>query len=111
MTNYFEDDGPKQWTLADVYDDLCATADVPPLLDVSKWRVARWIHRRERIKCPQPIRRISHVDVYSKQEWIAWFEVWNKKHKSNTRWTDKAQPHGAGEPFFEYFDQDDEGDD
>lgn len=102
-TNHFDDGGMLPWSLADIYADLCCRGEISKLLDVSPFRVEKWIVRREQIKSPHPIRRIGGMDLYSKQEWQDWYARWQEKHGRDSRWIENTKPHGSGQPFFEYF--------
>lgn len=102
-TNHFDDDGLRPWSLADIYADLGSRQDISKILDVTPFRVEKWLVRRERVKCPYPVRRIGGMDIYSMQEWRDWFEHWEKSHRRDTKWVEDAKPHGAGQSFFTYF--------
>lgn len=99
-----EPTAPVHWTLAQIYADLGTLRDVAKALDVTYWRVHKWVERREKIHCPAPVRRFPRMDVYSIEEWHGWFGVWKKKITRVTpenKWID-AKPNGSGEPFFTY---------
>jgi hypothetical protein len=107
-TNFFDtddEDDYKPWTLADIYADLGSRIDICKALDVSRYRVNKWILRRERIKAPIPLNRVGNVDVYSVQEWKDWFKDWlnpgRRGRRANSKWVD-AKTHGAGQNFFTY---------
>lgn len=101
MTSSFwmDDDDPaaKKWTMKEIYDDLGTRSDVAAALDITRWRMDKWLDRRPRIECPKPIRRFGLVDVYSIEEWRIWFKVWTEKRG---KWQEHAKPNGAGTPFF-----------
>jgi hypothetical protein len=73
------------------------------MLDVTPFRVEKWIVRREKTKSPLPLRRIGGMDLYSIQEWRDWFDQWQEKHRHDDKKITNTKPHGAGQPFFEYF--------
>jgi len=102
--NFFEEPETPQWTLADVYADIVGREEVCRRLNITPYRMARWLskERRERLKVPKPIKRVSGTDLYSMQEWADWFERWQRRLKAGTKWTDEALPHGKNEPFFTY---------
>lgn len=104
-TNWFgeeEEDTPKPWTLAEIYADLGAIAEIIADLNINRHRMTNWIERQEHTKCPKPVARLGNVKIYSKQEWRDWFAAWNAKHNPETKWTNKAMVHGQGENFFTY---------
>lgn len=99
-----DEDDNRPWTLARIYADLGTKVDVCKALDIGEPRMNKWLERRERIKCPQPIRRFGHINVYSIEEWRAWLERWQAKNKQNnpmSKWV-RTKPHGSGKPFFTY---------
>lgn len=66
-----------EWPLARIYADLATLKDVARELDVTTWRVQKWVERRERVKCPYPVRaNLGGTDVYSMEEWKGWFWRW-----------------------------------
>lgn len=91
----------QHWTLQDIYDDLGSKTDCAADLDVTIHRMNNWIQRRERIKSPHPVMKLSNAWVYSKQEWRAWFERWRNEPR-RAKWMESNRPHGAGLPFFAY---------
>lgn len=99
-TNWFglddEPDEPKPWTLAEIYADLGTIYDVAEAMDITKFRIQEWVHRRERIKSPLPVRVIGGRNIYSIQEWKDWFAHWSKDRRPGTKWTDQAKPYGNG---------------
>lgn len=108
MTDYWntpEQEEFKPWSLADIYDDLGSLRDICQTLDVTEPRVRRWIERRERIRCPLPIKRIAVTDVYSMHEWKTWFKTWTdperRGRRADSKWVN-TRPHGSGENFFTY---------
>jgi hypothetical protein len=101
-TNHFSDDYSRSWTLAEIYDDLGSRWDVAKALDVTDHRMAHWLRRRDQIKCPYPIKRLGHVDVYSIREWKDWHDRWQHDHRDVKNFFNK-KPHGGGESFWEYF--------
>lgn len=92
----------KPWTLKQIYDDLGTKSDVARALDVTQWRVNKWIERRDKIKCPLPIKRLGHIDVYSLQEWKAWYGRW-LCHWEPDKGYRNTKVHGEGESFFTYW--------
>lgn len=105
-TNYFGNDDVEPWTLAQIYADLCSRKDISKLLNVNAHRVNDWIRRGDIINAPRPITRIGHIDLYSRQEWRAWFQRWSEKHKDRPEYTTHAKVHGSGEQFWSHFDND-----
>lgn len=101
MTGFWLDDEPeKTWTLKDIYDDLGTITDVAADLDITIWRMHMWIKRKERVKCPEPIRTIGSTHVYSMQEWRDWFQRWST-NPSRVRWQERSKPNGSGLPFLQ----------
>lgn len=99
-----EDDTQQRWTLAQIYADLGTYVDVCKALNIGEPRMRKWLERRERIKCPQPIRKIGGTAVYSIEEWRGWLERWQAKNLRNnptSKWV-VTKPHGSGKPFFTY---------
>ncbi len=110
MSNFFlDDDDPppppaKQWTLQDIYNDLGTLDDVARDLNVTIWRVNKWMERRERIRCPQPVRSFPRMNLYSLQEWRGWFDRWLKRvgrNNPNNKFV-KAKPYSQPQSFFTY---------
>ncbi len=109
-TNWFnldDDEPPRQekvWTLADIYDDLGTKKDVARALDVLNSRIAHWCQRRERIRCPEPVRILGGAEIYSIEEWRAWFEAWKNGRRHQPRRfaqiTVNAKKYGEGDAFF-----------
>ncbi len=97
-------DEQKLWTLKDIYDDLVSRQDLPRALNVTPRRFVGWLDRREDLGCPMPIKRLGHVDIYSLQEWKDWYERFlaAREHKRKVM---EASPHGHGEAFWSYFEQ------
>lgn len=81
-TNHFGDEQVQPWTLARIYDDLVCLSEIGVRLNVRTRRVTDWIMNRERVKCPRPVKRLGHVDVYSFQEWADWYAAWEESHKT-----------------------------
>lgn len=102
--NWFleEDDAPKPWTLADIYADLCQIADIARELNVNHHRVKRWMDRREKIRCPYPVREFANVNLYSMQEWKDWYAAWLAKHPNETKWTVGATGFDQARPAYEH---------
>lgn len=101
-TNHFKNGDLRPWSLAEVYADLGSRQDIARILNVRERRVVRWLEYRPALRCPYPIRRISHVDVYSMQEWRDWYAYFTEKHKDK-KWINNTKPHGSGESFWAYF--------
>lgn len=87
------DDQPRPWTLADIYDDLVSLEDLMREMNWARGRVVAWIHRRERLGCPLPIKRFCRTDVYSLQEWKDWYARFTAGKKPGTKWTDGGVPY------------------
>lgn len=104
-TNHFGDDEQQRWTLAQIYDDLTSKENIPRALNVTEARLHNWIRRREEIKCPYPIKRLSGVDIYSMQEWRDWYARWEAAHENDKSFA-AVKPHGHGESFWSYFARD-----
>lgn len=105
-TNFFEvGEQPEPWTLAQIYADLCSRKDIPRMLNVNPHRVTNWIVHRERYKAPRPLTRVGHVDIYSRQEWRAWYARWLETHQDDPRVTGTLV-HGSGEEFWSYYEHD-----
>lgn len=102
--NWFleEEDAPKPWTLADIYADLCQKGDIIRELGITQWRLSRWIERRDRIRCPHPVRTFANVQLYSMQEWKDWYAAWLAKHPNDTKWTTKAQTNVKARPEYDH---------
>lgn len=90
------------WSLAKVYADLGTRTDVAKALDVTEWRVNRWIERRAKVKCPMPVKRLGHIDAYSLAEWKTWYGRWISREKKDKR-VSETKLHGSGESFFTYW--------
>ncbi len=88
-------------TLKEIYDDLGTRTDVCRALDITEARMRKWLERRSKINCPQPVKRFGHTDVYSITEWKAWYGNWLARFDPE-RWRDTKR-HGSGENFFTYF--------
>lgn len=102
MARFWLDDEEEQvWTLQDIYDDLASAPEVAAMLDVTIWRMQRWLTRRERIKSPLPIKRIGMTDIYSRQEWRDWYARWCADPR-RAKWLEHAKGNGANLPFFEH---------
>lgn len=105
-TNFFGLDGEddfKEWTLADIYDDLASKSDICQALDIGVHRFVQWTMRRDRIGCPHPIKRIGPTDVYSLQEWKDWYARWTDPSRKGRRYDSKwiqTRPYGSGKSFF-----------
>lgn len=100
MTRFWMDgEDDQQWTLQDIYDDLGSHTDVAAMLDVTVWRMRRWLERRERVKCPEPLMKIGATYVYSRQEWRDWYSRWCADPR-RAKWLESSKVNGAGLPFF-----------
>lgn len=64
--------------LKEVYDDLGGPVEVAEALNVTIWRVRAWIERRERVHCPQPVRKLTNAHIYSIAEWQGWYRRWSQ---------------------------------
>lgn len=111
-TNYFSDpdqpvghDGAKQWTLADVYNDMATREEVCEALNITTYRMARWLQRKEKTKPPLPIRTFASTHVYSIQEWRDWFANYLETQPRARAVNHKTKPYGAGKPFWEHFEK------
>lgn len=108
-TNWFgvedDEDEYKQWTLADIYNDLGSRSDICRTLNVTPYCLHNWLCRRERIKFPQPVLRVGNVDVYSLQECKDWYRRWKdparKGRREDSKWMN-PKPYGAGASFFTF---------
>lgn len=102
-TDYFGEDyeEPKIWTLADIYKDLICRTEIAKVLDVNPRRVVQWIQRRQRTKCPKPLRAWGRFHLYSAEEWRVWYAAFQKKHAKRLAYYD-IKPYGSGEPFFTF---------
>lgn len=100
----------RTWTLKDIYDDLCTKGDLPKALNVSEARVHHWMRSQEQVKCPLPVKRLSHIHVYSLQEWKDWYTAWLAKHPNNKQVTE-GKPYGHGEAFWSHFQRHESDDD
>ncbi len=94
----------RPWTLQDIYDDIVGKGEIALHLNVAPGRVDQWLRFRDRVKAPRPLKRVSHVDLYSMQEWRDWYAKWLEDHKDHHR-VKNAQPHGHGENFWAYFER------
>lgn len=88
-----EDDDPKPWTLADIYNDLGNLHDVALALNIKYARIMMWQQRAERLKPPKPVRTVSGGNLYSIQEWRDWFHNFTKDRRPGTKWSTEAQPY------------------
>lgn len=89
-------------TIQQLLDDLVAKEEILRDLDIGDPRYRKWIERRERIKCPQPLKRLGNVDIYSMAEWRAWYGRWLTRHEPDKGWRN-TKHHGEGESFFTYW--------
>lgn len=62
--------------LQEIYDDLGGFREVATDLDVTVWRLKKWIERRETTNCPLPVRVLSNIHLYSMEEWRGWYRRW-----------------------------------
>lgn len=63
--------------LDDLYADLGGVSEVAETLNVKKFRVNRWIERRDSTRCPTPVRTISNGHIYRLSHWREWFALWS----------------------------------
>lgn len=95
-TNWWDlpdEDEPKPWTLADIYNDLGTLLDVCEALDINTRRMNSWRARKERLKTPEPVRIIGTKPIWSIQEWRDWFYNFTKGRRPGTRWSTNAKPY------------------
>lgn len=63
-------------SLTEVYEDIVGLAEVAEGLGVQKFRVNRWVERRESVGCPKPVRVLKLGHLYSMTEWRGWYALW-----------------------------------
>lgn len=88
------DDDDQPWTLARIYADLCSLREVAQELDVDHFRVYRWTARRAKTNAPFPVRKLAGTDIYSMEEWKAWYERW-KRTRGWERFGKQMKPFSA----------------
>lgn len=95
---------PEQLILARqaVLDDLGTRTDAARALDISPFRMHKWLERRDRIMAPKPLKRFGHIDVYSMAEWKRWYGDWITRQTPDKGWRN-TKMHGEGESFFTYW--------
>lgn len=74
-----EDEGP--WSF---HCDLGGVSEVAERLDVSVFRVRRWIERRDSTKCPLPVRMLRNGAIFDLRAWEGWFALWRLTRGSET---------------------------
>lgn len=67
-----------------LYDDLAAVHEVAQALGVNVHRVRRWIERRAAVNCPQPVRELKGIHIYSLADWRGWYALWRVTRGSET---------------------------
>lgn len=64
--------------LQQIYDDIGGIHEVAQELDVTIYRLRRWIERRDTTNCPLPVKRLTSTYLYSIEEWRGWFSRWSQ---------------------------------
>jgi len=77
---------PKEGTYFDLYDDLVGVSEIAKNLNVTIYRVKRWIERRASTNCPRPVRVLRIGHIYSMTEWRAWFALWRITRGPESWW-------------------------
>lgn len=63
-------------SVSDIYADLGGVHEISEALGVSTFRLNRWIERRASTKCPEPVRKLRGIHIYSISDWTGWFALW-----------------------------------
>lgn len=71
-------------SLDDVYADIVGAHEVAEALGVPKFRVNRWIERRDSTRCPNPVRELRGVKLYSLANWKGWYALWRVTRGAET---------------------------
>lgn len=70
--------------LDEVYADIVGAHEVAQALGVPKFRVNRWIERRESTGCPNPVRELTCGNLYSLTDWRGWYALWRVTRGAET---------------------------